>query len=42
MHPASVLRAPDDDARAEARMAFFADLRAVGACYRRLGLGRER
>jgi uracil-DNA glycosylase family protein len=36
VHPASVLRAPDDDARAEAREAFFADLRVVGDCYRRL------
>jgi DNA polymerase len=36
VHPASVLRAPDDAARAEAREAFFADLRTIGACYRRL------
>jgi uracil-DNA glycosylase len=36
VHPASVLRAPDDDARAEARDAFFADLRVVGDCYRRV------
>lgn len=36
VHPASVLRAPDEAQREEARMAFFADLRAVGECYRRL------
>jgi len=36
VHPASVLRAPSDDLRAEAREALFADLRVVGACYRRV------
>ena len=36
VHPASVLRAPDEALREEAREAFFADLRAVGECYRRL------
>jgi DNA polymerase len=36
VHPASVLRAPDDELRAQAREAFFTDLRVVGACYRRL------
>ena len=36
VHPASVLRAPDEALREEARVAFFADLRAVGDCYRRL------
>jgi len=36
VHPASVLRAPDEAQREEARTAFIADLRAVGACYRRL------
>jgi DNA polymerase len=36
VHPASVLRAPDDELRAQAREAFFADLRVIGACYRRL------
>ena len=36
VHPASVLRAPDEAQREEARMAFFADLRVVGECYRRL------
>ena len=35
VHPASVLRAPDDDARAEAREAFMRDFAAVGAAYRR-------
>jgi uracil-DNA glycosylase family protein len=37
VHPASVLRAPDEAMREEARMAFFADLRVVGECYRQLG-----
>jgi DNA polymerase len=37
VHPASVLRAPDDALRAQARLDFFADLRVVGECYRRLG-----
>jgi DNA polymerase len=36
VHPASVLRAPDESQREEARMAFFADLRVVGECYRKL------
>jgi DNA polymerase len=36
VHPASVLRAPDEAQREEARNAFIADLRAVGECYRRL------
>ncbi|HWU90184.1 MAG TPA: UdgX family uracil-DNA binding protein [Kofleriaceae bacterium] len=30
VHPSSVLRAPDPDAREDARVAFFADLRLVG------------
>lgn len=36
VHPASVLRAPDEAQREEARLAFVADLQAVGECYRRL------
>jgi DNA polymerase len=36
VHPASVLRAPDEAQREEARQAFFADLQAVGECYRRV------
>ncbi|TMQ21695.1 MAG: UdgX family uracil-DNA binding protein [Deltaproteobacteria bacterium] len=36
VHPASVLRAPDEAQRQIAREAFFADLVMVGACYRRL------
>jgi uracil-DNA glycosylase family protein len=36
VHPASVLRAPDEDARHDAQEALFADLRVVGECYRRL------
>jgi uracil-DNA glycosylase family protein len=36
VHPASVLRAPDDEMRAQARDALFADLRVVGDCYRRV------
>ncbi|HTJ43029.1 MAG TPA: UdgX family uracil-DNA binding protein [Kofleriaceae bacterium] len=35
VHPASVLRAPDDDARRDAREAFMRDFSAVGAAYRR-------
>ena len=35
VHPASVLRAPDEDARRLAREAFFKDLDVVGECYRR-------
>jgi uracil-DNA glycosylase family protein len=37
VHPSSVLRAPDDAARAAARAAFVADLSVVGDAYRRLG-----
>jgi DNA polymerase len=40
VHPASVLRAPDEELRAQARADFFADLQVVGACYRRLGTRR--
>ena len=36
VHPASVLRAPDEAQREEARLAFFADVQAVGECYRQL------
>ncbi len=36
VHPASVLRAPDDDMRAEAKEAFIADMVLVGEYYRRL------
>jgi uracil-DNA glycosylase family protein len=36
VHPSSVLRAGDDEARRAAREAFFADLAVVGACYRQL------
>ncbi|HEX2688550.1 MAG TPA: UdgX family uracil-DNA binding protein [Kofleriaceae bacterium] len=36
VHPASVLRAPDEALRAQAREALFADLRVVGDCYRRV------
>lgn len=36
VHPASVLRAPDDELRREARAAFFADLSVVGDAYRAL------
>jgi uracil-DNA glycosylase len=36
VHPASVLRAPDEAQREAARRAFFEDLRVVGECYRRL------
>jgi uracil-DNA glycosylase family protein len=36
VHPASVLRAPDEELRDQAREAFFADLRLVGARYRDL------
>ena len=36
VHPASVLRAPDEELRRVAREEFFADLQAVGECYRRL------
>jgi DNA polymerase len=36
VHPASVLRAPDEELRRLAREEFFADLRVVGECYRRV------
>ena len=36
VHPASVLRAPDDDARAAQRAAFLADFATIGARYRAL------
>lgn len=36
VHPASVLRAPDEDMRREAREAFFSDLALVGEYYRKL------
>lgn len=36
VHPASVLRAPDEEARRQAREDFVTDLRMVGACYRRV------
>jgi DNA polymerase len=36
VHPASVLRAPDDAAREAAREAFYADVTTVGECYRKL------
>ncbi|HEX3759830.1 MAG TPA: UdgX family uracil-DNA binding protein [Kofleriaceae bacterium] len=39
VHPASVLRAPDEAQREEARQAFVADLCTVGECYRRLQAG---
>jgi uracil-DNA glycosylase len=39
VHPSSVLRAPDDEARRVARAAFFADVAVVGACYRRVVAG---
>lgn len=35
VHPASVLRAPDDDARAAAREEFFADVAIAGELYAR-------
>lgn len=41
VHPASVLRAPDDEAREVAREAFFADLRVVGECFQRLRARRH-
>ena len=41
VHPASVLRAPDEELRRQAREEFFTDMRVVGECYRRLiGGGR--
>lgn len=36
VHPASVLRAPDDEARRQALEDFVTDLQTVGACYRRV------
>ncbi len=36
VHPAAVLRVPDDDARRLARRAFFGDIALVGDCYKRL------
>jgi DNA polymerase len=42
VHPASVLRAPDEELRRLAREEFFADMRIVGECYRRvLGAARS-
>ena len=41
VHPASVLRTPDDELREQARAELFADLRVVGACYRRIGARDE-
>lgn len=42
VHPASVLRAPDEAARRQAYDAFITDLETVGACYRRLGAAASR
>ena len=36
VHPASVLRAPDEELRHEAKEAFLADMHLVGEYYRRL------
>jgi DNA polymerase len=36
VHPASVLRAPDEEMRREAREAFFADMAVVGRYYQKL------
>lgn len=36
VHPASVLRAPDDDARRAAKEEFFADIEVVGDYFRKL------
>jgi len=42
VHPASVLRAPDDDAREQARLAFFADVLTAADCWRgRVRIGRD-
>jgi uracil-DNA glycosylase len=42
VHPASVLRAPDEELRRIAREEFFADMRIVGECYRRvIGANRD-
>ena len=40
VHPSSVLRAPDQEARRAARQAFFADIAIVGDCFRSLGVDR--
>jgi uracil-DNA glycosylase family protein len=37
VHPSSVLRAPDDEARREHRAAFFADIAALVPLYRQVG-----
>ena len=37
VHPSSILRAPDADARASARKAFVADLKAIAKRLKRLG-----
>jgi uracil-DNA glycosylase len=39
VHPASVLRAPDEELRRQAREEFFTDMRVVGECYRRVIAG---
>ena len=36
VHPSSVLRAPDDEMRREAREAFFADMKLVGTYFKKL------
>jgi len=36
VHPSSVLRAPDDDTRREARAEFFADIAAIAPYYRQV------
>lgn len=36
VHPASVLRAPDDEARRQARQDFFSDIAVVGDYYRKV------
>ncbi len=36
VHPSSVLRAPDDEMRREAREAFFADMALIGTYYKKL------
>ena len=36
VHPAAVLRTPDEDARRLARRAFFGDIALAGECYKRL------
>lgn len=42
VHPASVLRAPDEAARRQAHGDFITDLQTVGACYRRLRAAASR